>query len=163
MSWHTIQMLDEEDAMRKFLIIFSLLFSCQLYAEKDMGAEKALKAYLKEDLPNYEVAYFDLNGDSVQDAFIYLNDRDWCGSGGCTSLIFLGTTDGFKFRSKLTITNKPVIVSPNKTNGWFDLIVSTGGIGQVVLKFNGSKYPGNPSMQPKATEQQLNGATTILR
>ncbi|TLX45116.1 hypothetical protein C1E24_20610 [Pseudoalteromonas phenolica] len=149
--------------MRNFLVIFSVLFAYQLHAEENINIKKALAEHLNEQLPNYEVAYFDFNSDGVKDAFIYINGSNWCGSGGCTSFVFSGTTNGFKFQSKSMITNKPILVTSTKTNGWYNLVVNTGGIGQVVLTFDGKSYPLNPSMQPKVKEKQLSSVTTILK
>jgi hypothetical protein len=151
------------DVMKNFIMIFSVLFSCQLQAQDDKNIKKALIEHFKEELPSYETAYFDLNSDGIKDAFIYVNHRDWCGSGGCTSFVFVGTKQGYIYQSKSMITYKPILVTANKTNGWYDLIVNTGGIGNVVLAFDGEKYPLNPSTQPKATEKQLNGVISILK
>jgi len=149
--------------MRVFLIILTFLFIFELHAKEDKSIKKALVAHLQGELPIYETVYFDFNSDGIKDAFVYVNDRNWCGSGGCTSFVFVGTKDGYIYQSKSTITRKPILVTLNTTNGWHDLIVNTGGIGQVVLAFDGKKYPLNPSMQPKVTEKQLNSATSILK
>lgn len=134
--------------MSKYLIIFILLCVSIGASAEENDLELALSTYIDANLPNYEVAYYDLNSDGLQDAFIYLNDRNWCGSGGCTALIFKGTASGLSFLSKTMIVNKPIIVSSAKSFGWFNLIVNTGGIGSVLLKSDGNKYPLNPSVQP---------------
>lgn len=148
--------------MSTILIILTFLLTYEPHAKEDARLKEALISHFKGDLPHYETAYFDFNDDGIKDAFIYVNDRNWCGSGGCTSLVFSGKKEGYNYQSKSTITRKPILVALNTTNGWHDLIVNTGGIGQVVLAFDGNRYPLNPSMQPKVTEKQLNSATLIL-
>lgn len=100
------------------------------------------------DTSDYHFTYalVDLDGDGIQDAVVYLNDE--CGSGGCDMRIMKGTKDGFNYISGSTITNLPVYVLPSKTNGWRDIAVSTRGGGTVILKYDGQKYPLNPSLQP---------------
>jgi len=128
-----------------FLMIF---FSTICHSETTDNLSVALADFFENELPNYEVAHYDLNTDGFDDAIVYLNDRAWCGSGGCTMLIFKNSQSGFSFMSKIMITKKPIIIASTQTLGWFDIIVNTGGVGSVILKSNGKKYPLNPSMQP---------------
>ncbi|MEJ2068939.1 MAG: hypothetical protein P8X65_08335 [Syntrophobacterales bacterium] len=126
---------------------------------------QALLAYLakKGDDPKYanphKTARIDLNGDGYQDALVLLeNPMYFCGSGGCTLLVFKGTTSGFEFVSRSSLIRSPVLVSDTKTHGWRDLLVEVSGGGatpkKVALKFTGSKYPLNPSTQPPLPKNQ---------
>ncbi len=118
----------------------------------------ALQAYATktgDDVKTFEprqTAFMDLNGDGVKDALVLLEGRDWCGSGGCTLLVLKGVKDGFKFVSRSTLIRGPLLVSDKKSKGWSDLVVDVSGGGmppkKVALKFNGRKYPLNPSVQP---------------
>ena len=118
--------------------------------------ETAVRSSLKGDsTPSFSYALVDLNGDGQLDAVVLLRGTMWCGSGGCTMLIFRGTANGFQLVSKSTITGEPIEVLPAVAHGWRTLIVNTGGIGPVVMQFNGSRYPGNPSIQRKATPAQI--------
>ncbi|QZY56421.1 hypothetical protein [Crassaminicella profunda] len=76
-----------------------------------------------------------------------------CGTGGCSAAIFKEFDEEYKLLSNFTLVNNPIIISKNKTNGYNDLImyVSGGGIKSFYaeLKFDGTKYPQNPSMEPK--------------
>ena len=56
----------------------------------------------------------------------------------------------------------PIRVTSEKRYGWKTLIVFSAGIGNVLLRFNGSGYPLNPSTQPLATESQINAGSTLL-
>lgn len=124
----------------------------------------AIKAKIKKaGLPEFDYALADLNSDGIDDAIVLLKGPAWCGSGGCTMLVFKGEQDDFKFISKSTITSEPIRVSPEKRRGWKELIVYTGGIGDVVMHFNGEKYPFNPSVQPKATKAQVRAAEIVLK
>jgi hypothetical protein len=126
----------------------------------------AIKAKIKKPSggqPEFDYALADLNGDGNVDAVVLLKGSAWCGSGGCTLLIFKGKQDGFEFISKSTITSEPIRISPEKSHGWRTLIVYTGGVGDVVMRFNGTKYPPNPSMQAKATKAQVRAAEIVLK
>lgn len=104
----------------------------------------------------------DLNGDGHEDAIVLLSGTDWCGTGGCTMLIFKNDRSGYLLLSRSTVTRSPIRVSPAITNGWKDLIVSTRGVGDALMQFDGSAYPGNPSMQQAATPAQVAAATTVI-
>lgn len=124
----------------------------------------AIQAYVKKPArPEFDYALADLNGDGSVDAVVLLKGSAWCGSGGCTLLILKGKQDGFEFISKSTITSEPIRISPEKSHGWRTLIVYTGGVGDVVMRFNGTKYPLNPSVQPKATKAQVKAAEIVLK
>ena len=78
-------------------------------------------------------------------------------------LVFRGTKDGFRFVSASTITNEPIRVSPENTEGWKTLIVHSKGRGDVMMQFNGTHYPLNPSLQSKATTGQVEAAEVLLK
>jgi putative lipoprotein len=136
--------------------------------------DHALFAYLVKtgDDPQYanphQTAQIDLNGDGHQDALLLLqNPIYFCGTGGCTMLVFKGTQSGFEFVSRSTLIRGPVLVSETKTRGWRDLIVEVSGGGiapkQVALKYTGSKYPMNPSTLPALPKNQLLKGTKIFQ
>jgi hypothetical protein len=135
-------------------------------AEEPTGLSEAIRAYSRETAtPQFEYALVDLNDDGTLDAVVLLTGRDWCGSGGCSMLILRGHSGGFSVVSRSTISNQPIKVSAERQHGWHTLLVSVkgGGIqrGFVVMPFNGSKYPLNPSMQARATSTQADAATTL--
>jgi hypothetical protein len=122
----------------------------------DPQLEAAVRSSVKVDsTPSFSYALIDLNGDGQLDAVVLLNGSMWCGSGGCTMLVFRGITNGFQLVARSAITREPIEVLPGVVHGWRTLIVSTDGIGPVVMQFNGSRYPVNPSMQSKATPAQI--------
>lgn len=131
----------------------TLLTAVQDYVEKKGEHER----------PQFQYALIDLNGDGSDDAIVLLLGPSWCGSGGCTMLVFRGTKDKFTFVSGSTITYEPIRVSPEKAQGWKTLIVYSKGKGDVLMRFNGDRYPLNPSMQPKATPAQIGAAQIVMK
>jgi hypothetical protein len=100
-------------------------------ADEPPGLSDAVRKYSHErTTPHFEYALVDLNGDGVPDAIVRLTARDWCGSGGCTMLIFRGKDRGYTFVAKATITQKPIRVSPEVLNGWHTLLVPVRGGGR---------------------------------
>ena len=107
-------------------------------------------------LARYTVALSDLNGDGRLEALIYAmattggGDADLCGSGGCKLYVLSLTSTGYRSVTNISISRPPIRVLPMTTNGWHDLgvLVSGGGIipgYEARLRFNGQKYPSNPS------------------
>jgi putative lipoprotein len=134
---------------------------------------QALLAYLAKtgDDPKFlnphQTAQIDLNGDGHLDVLVLLqNPIYFCGTGGCTMLVFKGTQAGFEFVSRSSLIRGPVLVSETKTHGWRDLIVEVSGGGiapkQVALKYTGSKYPLNPSTLPALPQNQSVKGTKIF-
>ena len=111
----------------------------------------------------FKHALADLNGDGRDDAIVLLLGSNWCGSGGCNMLIFRGTRTGFVFISGSTITNEPIRVARERARGWRSLIVYSKSKGDVLMRFNGSRYPLNPSIQPEATPGQLSDARIVMK
>ncbi len=136
--------------------------SSSITARHDVAHESKFKdvpgSYLaaqNESLDNtkYQMEIIDLNEDGYDDALVLLTGPMWCGTGGCTLLIFEGLKESARFVSDSSLVRGPITVSTSKTKGWRDLIirVSGGGAvpGKVALKFDGRKYPLNPSIQPR--------------
>jgi hypothetical protein len=131
----------------------SLLVAVQNYVEKKGESER----------PIFRHALTDLNGDGRANTIVLLLGGSWCGSGGCNMLVFRGSKDGFTLVSGSTITNAPIRVSPEKQQGWRTLIVFAKGKGDVLMRFNGTRYPLNPSAQPKATPAQVSAAQVVMK
>ena len=86
---------------------------------------------------------YDLNRDGTNEILVGLVGPYFCGSGGCTQ--FLVDKEG-NVITKFTVAGYPLLIDSNKSNGWNDLIIYSGGKNRVV-KFDGKKYPSNPSVQ----------------
>ena len=79
----------------------------------------------------------------------FLKGQDWCGTGGCTLLVFKGQSNQqFDFVSKTTLVYTPIYSTTYLDNEWKQLLVYSPKHGQVMLKFDGTKYPLNPSLLP---------------
>lgn len=111
----------------------------------------------------FDFAFVDLNGDGIPDAIVLFKGPEDCGSGGCTLEIFRGTKHGFAFVSGSTISRKPIEILPELRFGWHSFTVSVRGGGAkpcgALMRFDGHKYPLNPSIAPCATPAQLKSAT----
>lgn len=92
----------------------------------------------------------DLNGDFQDELLIF---TDWCGSGGCTLLVFANDNKVWRFNSRITLVHLPFQMSTTTHHGWHDLVMPVGGGGAKaasrVLAFDGKLYPGNPSVAPE--------------
>ncbi|CAE6886146.1 hypothetical protein ACOMICROBIO_GDFFDHBD_00559 [Vibrio sp. B1REV9] len=106
----------------------------------------------------YRWLTYDLNDDGNEELLIQL---DWCGSGGCTLLVFENDEKTWVFNSRITLVQSPIMLGQQTSHGWRDLIfnVSGGGAssGQHVMQYTGASYPINPSLAPKATKEQISG------
>ena len=88
---------------------------------------------------------YDLNDDGKKEILVGLTGPYFCGSGGCTQYIL--DNQGAVI-SKFTVADYPVMIDTDKSSGWKNLIINSGRKNRVV-KFDGKKYPSNPSMQPE--------------
>lgn len=88
---------------------------------------------------------YDLNDDGKKEILVGLTGPYFCGSGGCTQYILdnQGTVI-----SKFTVADYPVVIDTEKSSGWKNLFIYSGGKNRIV-KFDGKKYPSNPSLQPE--------------
>lgn len=134
-----------------------------------VGIRVAVQNFLKarggmpHTLPNFVHALGDLNGDGKADAVVMLTGPNWCGSGGCTLLVFQAQVSGYRLVSVSTVTELPVRMGLERSKGWKNLIVSSRGKGEVVMRFDGKVYPANPSLQPQASPAQIKAAQLLLK
>lgn len=87
----------------------------------------------------------DLNGDGKAELLVGFTGMNWCGSGGCTALLL--SPEG-TLVTRFTVAGFPFTILDEKTNGWKNLVVYSGGADRL-LKFDGKTYPKNPSIAPK--------------
>lgn len=127
------------------LLVVQFLASIVLAQDAPPALTSAVEMCIKKkgasEQPVFRHAVTDLNDDKHADAIVLLTGEHWCGSGGCTMLIFQGTPNGFKFVSRSTVTREPIRVSAGKERGWKTLIVQSKGVGDVLMPFNGTSYP----------------------
>lgn len=126
-----------------------------LPAEASAAQRDLVRSYVRQNLhiSSYKRADADLNGDGRPEIFIYVTDQGYCGSGGCALIVL--SRQGKRFRQVLrtSINQLPISLLPTSTRGWRDVGVTVfgGGIRQPYtarLRFNGRRYPYNPTMPP---------------
>gem|GEM_PF-3000259 len=150
------------------LAIASLVIASSSLAESgpsDHALTVFLQGYLRDDQTQGHTSRFSsaplLLDEHTPMVFVYLSGPEWCGSGGCTALLIARDKKSFKLVQKFTLVNLPIRVLCSLTNGWHDLAfrVHGGGVSNhpVVLRFNGSRYPSNPSAEPVAESAALAG------
>lgn len=101
----------------------------------------------------FHLGVADLDGDGGDEGLVWLDDRDFCGTGGCNLLVLRRQGGSWQEVTRLTVTWPPVKILESRTNGWQDLSVYVRGGGIVrgydaVLSFDGRTYPTNPSTPP---------------
>ena len=60
-------------------------------------------------LPQYAYTKIDLNGDKKPEIIVHLVGRPFCGTGGCTTLIFTKDANGYKLLSEIGLNHPPII------------------------------------------------------
>ncbi|GAB3730563.1 hypothetical protein GCM10028862_09990 [Luteimonas pelagia] len=133
-------------------------------------AADALATFLEEreirEVPAHRDAFVDLDGDGRDDLLMLLEDPNWCGSGGCTLLVFRQAEAGFELVTETSVTHPPIAVSTQRHAGWHDLLVNVGGgglePGTVVLQHDGTGYPDNPSLMAALATDALPTARVVI-
>lgn len=158
------------------LLLWPLLVSFPMTAKTPSSdSEASLKPFLQRYFAGkdenktvrYIVAFHDLNGDGRPEAIVYITGPEWCGSGGCKLYVLTPTGDSWMIVAKTTITWPPIRVLDATSHGWHNLAVSVGGGGiqagyEAELRFDGKKYPGNPSAPPaRRAAKNLAGEVVI--
>ncbi|MFN1580731.1 hypothetical protein [Vibrio rotiferianus] len=100
---------------------------------------------LETDKIRYMTGSTDLNSDGSAEHFVLLQDRYFCGSGGCAAYMF---DNSGKVINRMSVTRTPVVLADSFSNGWQDFIVWSNGAYRQ-MSFNGESYPSNPSLEPK--------------
>lgn len=132
----------------------------------------SLKKYLQtlddDKKTRYIAAFEDLDGDGTPEAVVYMVGGEWCGSGGCDTMILQQQGGTWKTVTDISITQPPIRVLRSSSRGWRDLAVSVGGGGipvgyEAELRFDGKSYPDNPTTPPaRRLKGKAPGKTVIL-
>ncbi|RBW67451.1 tetratricopeptide repeat protein [Bacillus taeanensis] len=125
--------------------------------QRDIKLEKALIKEFQLDKYQERARYYynkvDLDEDGKPEIFAYLVGSYLCGTGGCSAAIFKEKNENYHLLARFSIVNNPVIISDSKTRGYKDIVMNVYGGGIVPffarLKYDGTTYPSNPSIQPK--------------
>lgn len=116
------------------------------------------KNLLEESARKFVQFEYDLNGDGINEILVGLVGPYFCGSGGCTQFVL--DHEG-NVVTVFSVADYPVIISADKSKGWNDLIIFSGGKNRTV-KFDGTKYPSNPSVQPALETAPADGLPRAL-
>jgi hypothetical protein len=99
----------------------------------------------------------------------YITGREWCGSGGCVTIILEPAGADYRVITEMTITRPPIRVLKTKCHGWHDISVRVQGGGivssyEAKLSFDGETYPMNPTVVPaQRISGKLAGTVAISR
>jgi len=114
--------------------------------------------FIPEEQRKFQFYKIDLNGDGNEEIFVRLLSSYFCGSGGCTFLLL----DKYgEIITRFTVTRAPFWVEPTKENGWSVILLKDAGVFKEVVYDNG-KYPGNPSLLPKAPYDAPSGHAQLV-
>lgn len=107
----------------------------------------------------YIASEFDLNSDGENEIIAYVTGQARCGTSGCPTYVISRRGGNYAVISTIAMGWPPIGVLSTKTNGWNDLSVHMDGGGietgyNARLMFDGSRYPENPSVQPKQATTQ---------
>jgi hypothetical protein len=155
-----------EDIMRRTYLAAATGLASSLLQAAPPALDKAMQEWASpEPTPAYRHALTDLDGDGALDAIVLVVTPYYCGSGGCSMVIFKGTAHGFRIVSDATITKQPIYVLPEVKHGWHTIAVYVSGggaeAGHALLQFDGEQYPGNPSMQKRASPGDIKSARRL--
>ena len=131
----------------------------------------ALQAHINQvlqsptDVP-FLAAETDLNGDGQDEVVVHVTSRDYCGSGGCVTLVLQRAGQGYRTVMRASVTRPPIRVLETRHQGWKDIgvTVSGGGAGpayEAALAFDGRRYPSNPTTPPARPVKDAPGVTLI--
>jgi hypothetical protein len=131
----------------------------------------ALQAHINQALQSptdvpFLAAETDLNGDGQDEVVVHVTSRDYCGSGGCVTLVLQRTGQGYRTVMRASVTRPPIRVLETRHQGWKDIgvTVSGGGAGpayEAALAFDGRRYPSNPTTPPARPVKDVAGVTLI--
>src|SRR5579864_4391303 len=143
--------------MHKLYLVF-LAANCLAQASRpSSAATETLKRFLQtfddDKRTRYVAAFSDLDGDGQPEAVVHFVNQEWCGSGGCNTLILKPSGGSWRVVTNITITRPPIRVLSRSSHGWHNLAVWVQGGGiqpgyEAELRFDGKTYPRNPTVPP---------------
>jgi hypothetical protein len=114
----------------------------------------------------FDFAGIDLNGDGRAEAVVLFAGQDWCQRTGCSLVVFQKEQAGYRPVSHVISVRPPIMIGPESSFGWRDLMVGTGGgpapIRTVRLGFTGKGYPANALLQPQPVSDMLAKSQQVL-
>jgi len=93
----------------------------------------------------FQMYLIDLNGDGKDEYFVRFMSPYFCGTGGCTFLLL----DRYaEIITQFSVMDAPLYITKIKSKGWHNIYLYNNGSYRE-LKYNGKKYPSNPSTAAK--------------
>jgi heat shock protein HslJ len=96
------------------------------------------------DTARYALGRVDLNGDGREEVFVYPMGSVFCGTGGCTLMLFTSTAEGYRLVKAVPTSRPPVVVLDRRSQGWHDFVRLQSGGGApsayVRHRYDGSRY-----------------------
>jgi hypothetical protein len=130
---------------------------------------KAVERYnlAKQRTPGpYNFAAIDLNGDGKSEVLVLFTGPDWCQKTGCSLAVFQEEEVGYRPVSHITSARPPILIGPEASFGWRDLMANTGGgnapVRTVRLGFSGKGYPANALLQPEPVSEMLGRSQQVM-
>ena len=154
--------------MRVLALVLTLSAAVTAHASSKPSDAVAAFIHRTLDVASYKRADADLNGDGRSEAFLYITDPSYCGSGGCTLVVLSPQGRSYRIVLQSTMTQLPIRLLPASTRGWRDIgvTVAGGGITQAYvarLRFNGRRYPANPTVPPAIPLRRPSGRLLVSR
>ena len=132
-----------------------------------VGVEHAVAQVAGTPLPEHLAALYDLHPGGAREALVYLSGSEWCGSGGCTLLVFEQHDARWHPVSRITLVRPPIRALPVASGGWAALFVQVSGGGIIngytaELPFGANGYASNPTIPPAHPITGQPGGVTII-
>jgi hypothetical protein len=142
-----------------WIVLLTGLAQLQDQPAPSSAAEESLQRFVREYVRDYEKgtryfrAFVDLDGHGRNAVIVYLVGPDWCGTGGCPTLVLVPEASSYRLVGEISISRPPIRVLAKTSEGWRNLAVWVEGGGirpgyEAELRFHGKRYPSNPSMPP---------------
>jgi hypothetical protein len=162
------------------LLLLALTFAAAVTpAAAQPAREQAFRAFLQNQFrqdqaslgdARYALAWFDLNGDRLPEAVVYMMSSHTCGTGGCMVYVYHGTGHSWRRVAHMTVSQTPIRVLATRTRGWLDIGIRQRELAgrsfrhyEARLRFNGRTYPLNPSMPPaERLTRRVTGRVLIM-
>lgn len=133
------------------------------------SSSPAVLALLRQQAEAGEVRYaaadVDLNGDGQPEVVAYLMGPNICGSGGCSAVVLVRESGGWRVLTAMDVTQLPIRVLPSRSHGWRDLAVGVSGggarAGAVRVRYDGERYGDNPTDADSMSWARVGGTQLI--
>ena len=152
--------------MRGIALFLAISAAASVHASSPSSDVVAAFAQRSLHVTSYKRADTDLNGDGRSETFVYVTDQGYCGSGGCTLVVLSPQGRSYRVVLRSTSTQLPIRLLSTSTHGWLDVGVTVAGGGitpryTARLRYNGTRYPSNPTVLPALRLNQPSGRVLI--